>query len=371
MARKFLYIFAVGTVLVLLLRLVLVFWSEDLSEMAFVPDGTFAAQQPLGPEAWQDPQMWLSRPGLNPDPARWTPPGVTRAETPLPVAVFFIHPTSFIEKSAWNAALDDGQARSRAALFVKGMASPFGAAAQVWAPRYRQATVGAFLTDKPEGQRAVDLAYSDVLAAFDVFIGEVPDDMPIVLAGHSQGAYALRRLMRDRVAGKPLAKRIVASYVMGWPVSLEHDLPLMGLPACTSPKMTGCVASWLSFADPAQTDMVLKAYARRKGLDDTAVGAGAFLCTNPLTGTQGASAAPSANLGTLVPDFEKGEGTLEPGKVPATCAADHFLHIGAPPKLGLDRFVMPGNNYHLYDVTLFWANLRADFERRVTAWRKR
>jgi hypothetical protein len=30
--------------------------------------------------------------------------------------------------------------------------------------------------------------------------------------------------------------------------------------------------------------------------------------------------------------------------------------------------VLPGNNYHLYDMTLFWSNLRSDFARRVRAF---
>ena len=39
--------------------------------------------------------------------------------------------------------------------------------------------------------------------------------------------------------------------------------------------------------------------------------------------------------------------------------------------VALDAFVLPGNNYHVYDITLFWANIRADFERRGAAWLKR
>jgi hypothetical protein len=29
------------------------------------------------------------------------------------------------------------------------------------------------------------------------------------------------------------------------------------------------------------------------------------------------------------------------------------------------RFILPGNNFHVYDIPLFWANLRADVERRA------
>uniref|UniRef100_UPI0013D36B38 DUF3089 domain-containing protein n=3 Tax=Pseudomonadota TaxID=1224 RepID=UPI0013D36B38 len=70
-----------------------------------------------------------------------------------------------------------------------------------------------------QAQQALDFAYRDVLAAFDRFLEEA-GNRPIILAGHSQGALHLSRLLVDRVAGKPLAKRIVAAYVVGWPVSI-------------------------------------------------------------------------------------------------------------------------------------------------------
>lgn len=384
MARKFLYVIAAVTVLFLLLMAALRLWSEDLTEMAFVPDVPFVPLPAMPANAWEDPRMWIARPGLKDDPSTWMPPPPAAATTvsgPAPVetnagpfAVFFIHPTSYIEKGTWNADLSDPVSRARAALFVKAMASPFNMGpfnqgGRIWAPRYRQAAVGAFLTDKPEAARALDLAYGDVLAAFAVFVKENPGNGPIVLAGHSQGAYLLRRLLRDRVAGTPLAARVAAAYVIGWPVSIEHDLPRMGLPACDGPDQGGCVSSWLSVADPADTAMLTKAYARRPGLDDRAVGQSAFLCTNPLTGTRDGQSDAAANLGTMVPDFEAGTGELVPRVVPAACGPDHFLHLGPPPKLDLGAYVLPGNNYHVYDITLFWANLRADVARRVAAWR--
>ena len=381
MARKFLYVIAGITVLIISLMFVLRLWPEDLTELAFVPNVTFQPQPAMAKNAWERPEMWISRPGIKNDPADYAPEGASPPpENPLPVAVFFIHPTSYIDRDAWNANLNDPRTRERAILFVKGMATPFNASAQIWAPRYRQAAIGAFLTDDPQANEAIDLAYGDVLAAFDVFAASVPDGEPIVLAGHSQGAFLLRRLLRDRIAGTPLARRVAAASVIGWQVSLDHNLPLMGLPACDDPDQASCVMSWLSVADPAGTGQLMKAYARRSGLDGQALGSSAadgsevqspFLCTNPLTGTQGGEADADANLGTLVPDFTAQTGALAKQVVPARCGDDHFLHIGPPPDLPLGPFVLPGNNYHLYDVTLFWGNLRADFERRVAAWRKK
>lgn len=368
MARKFLYVIAGIIVALLALLVALRVWSDDLTELAFVPSVSFAPQDAMPSRSWDDPAMWVSRPGLKDDPAAWLPPGVAPPARKLPVAVFFIHPTSYIARDAWNASLGDATSRDRAALFVQGMASPFNEAQSLWAPRYRQAAIGAFLTDKPEATQAIDLAYRDVLAAFEVFTRNLPEGQPFALAGHSQGAFLLRRLMRDRVAGTPLTERLVGAWAIGWPVSLDHDLPRMGIPACERADQAGCVVSWLTVADPADTEMLVRAYERRTGLDGQSVAGSAFLCSNPLTGTPDAGADAAANLGTLVPDFAARGGKLVPGVVPAACGPDHFLHIGEPPKLDMGPYVLPGNNYHLYDVTLFWANLRADFERRVAAW---
>ena len=46
---------------------------------------------------------------------------------------------------------------------------------------------------------------------FDRFVSSIPQDRPIILAGHSQGALHLTRLLREKVAGAPLTGRIVAA----------------------------------------------------------------------------------------------------------------------------------------------------------------
>lgn len=367
MARKFLYAVAVFVVLLLAGALALALWSESLTKLAFVPTAKFEPQPALAARVYDDPGMWIARPGLPKDPSRWLPAQVKPDAAPLPAAVFFVHPTSYLVKDRWNAPLDDAASRDLAQTFVQGMASPFNASLDIWAPRYRQAAFGAFLTDDPQSSEAIDAAYADVLMAFDAFLTATTRDQPIVLAGHSQGALHLKRLLRDRVAGTPLARRIAAAYVVGWPVSIEHDLPAMGLPACTRADQPGCIMSWLSFAEPADNKMLFEAYTQRPGLDGKPVGQSAVLCTNPLTGGAPGAADAKANLGTLVPDLEKRAGELVPAMVPARCGPDGVLYIGDPPKMG--PYVGPGNNYHVYDIPLFWANLRADVARRVAAWR--
>lgn len=345
------------------------YWANEMAQFTFVPGISFAAPPARSPADYADPALWFAqRHGVPGEGPRWRPVGAVPAGATLPAAVFFIHPTSHFDRGAWNAAPDDGQANARAETFLRGLASPFGAAAEVWAPRYRQATLGAFLTDKPEGAKALDAAYGDILAAFDQFAAVADPRLPIVLAGHSQGAFHLMRLMRDRVAGRPIAGRIAAAYVVGWPVSLAHDLPAMGLPACHGADQPGCILSWQSFAEPADPRMVLDAYARFPGLDGQSRKGTPFLCVNPITGRQHSAAAPDVNLGTLVPNMALNGAALVPGLVGARCGGDGFLLIGPPPSLG--PLVMPGNNYHVYDIPLFWANTQADVARRVRAWHR-
>lgn len=91
-----------------------------------------------------------------------------------------------------------------------------------------------------------------------------------------------------------------------------------------------------------------------------------MICTNPLTGTADASAPATANLGTLVPSADLSSATLSIGNVPARCGDRGILLIGEGPDLG--PYVLPGNNYHVYDYPLFWANVRADANRRLAAF---
>jgi len=378
MVRKFLYVVAALVVLVLVGALVLRSWWWELSEYTLVPETEFIESAPLAADAYADPAMWFARPGKpGTDPARWQPEWAEGkalaqpdAETPA-YAVFFIHPTSYIpikyvNDMRWNARLDDADANRQALLFIKGMATPFNRAADIWIPRYRQAVFGSFLTADPKADRALDAAYADVEQAFYYFLDHADPKLPIVLAGHSQGALHLQRLLARRIAGTPVEQRIAAAYSIGWPVSLEHDLPALGLPACTAADQPGCVMSWLSFAEPADPGQMLGHYARKKGFDGKDRTGSPILCTNPLTGTKDGVAAAEANPGSLVPDVDLDSGELVPGIVGARCDANGLLLVGVPLELG--TYVLPGNNYHVYDVPLFWRSLQLDVARRVGAW---
>lgn len=370
MARKFLYVIAVLIVLFMAGRLALTFYPEQVTRLAFTPGAAFEALPAAPANAYADPQRWIARPDLKqPGPAQWRPQGMAPDKATLDVPVFFIHPTSYLKRAHWNAPLDDHDANRIAGMMVRAAATPFNVSSQLYIPRYRQATFGAFVTDKPEARQALDLAYRDVAAAFDQFIASIPAGSPFVIAGHSQGGYHLKRLLADKVKGTPLAGRLVAAYPIGWLVDQTADLPAMGVPACAAPDQTGCVVSWLSYTDDGNAAMMIGAYQRFAGKRAAGSAAPSYLCTNPLTGTLGGTAPASANLGAMVPDSKLENGAIKPGLVGARCDGQGILRIGQGPEIG--PFVLPEGNYHVYDVPLYWANLRADFVRRSAAWQKR
>lgn len=368
MARKFLYVIAFLIFLVVLAGIVWAVFSDRLIRMAFVPGAPFAEQAPAAANTYSAKSMWYARPDITAaNPAEWRPKGMAAGPSTRGASVFFIHPTSYLTRAAWNAPLDDTTSADLARTFIRGQASAFNGVGAIWAPRYRQATFGSFLTTQAEAQKALDAAYGDVALAFDAFVAQAPTDRPIILAGHSQGALHLTRLLREKVAGKPLATRIVAAYVVGWPVSLDTDVKAMGLPACATANQSACILSWQSFAEPADPKLVTDAYDATTGFDGRPRKATAMLCTNPLTGVPNTAANAKANLGAVIPDADLKDGTLLVGTIPARCDTRGFLLIGPPPE-DIKSYVLPGNNYHVFDYSLFWSNIRADAARRLAAF---
>ena len=234
-AVKFLWVIAVLTMLFIAGAFSYRFFEKELMRWVMVPSAPFRdVPMPAGAD-YRQARMWIARPDIAGNPSLWAPAGFA-AGGGARASVFFVHPTSFLESTAWNAPVDDAESQDRAALFVRSQASAFNSVGAIWAPKYRQATFGAFLTSEDNARRALDFAYRDVLAAYEEFLREAPADRPIILAAHSQGSAHLMRLLQERIRNAPEARRVVAAYVIGWPVSLAADLPSLPFPACERPR---------------------------------------------------------------------------------------------------------------------------------------
>jgi hypothetical protein len=362
-ARRFLVVLTILTLLVVAGAFAIFQFGGSVLLRSATPKGHFEAPAPTSRPDYSVSASWIARPDIPHNAGEWLPTGFAHS-APGKAAVFFIHPTTYLRNDRWNAPLYEPDAGSRDEIFVQSQASAFNGAGEIWAPRYRQAAFGAFLLDNDDARRALDLAFSDVSAAFDHFLKHVKPGQPIILAGHSQGALHLIRLLRER---QPALKgRLVAAYAVGWPIDTKADLPALGFPACTSPAQTGCILSWLTFGDPPNPWLILDNWQKTKGYRSEVRRKTDILCVNPISGAAGAAAPASANAGTLIPGADFTTATLKGSIVGAHCDKGLLILDGDLPKLG--PYVLPGNNYHVYDYALFWGSIRRDAERRLAAW---
>ena len=92
-----------------------------------------------------------------------------------------------------------------------------------------------------------------------------------------------------------------------------------------------------------------------------------LLCINPLTGSA-LDAAPADNLGAVpLPAVGGYLQAPQQGLLGASCTGG-MLRTTTATSEPFRALALPGENYHFYDVVLFYNNLRRDAARRVAAW---
>lgn len=333
---------------------------------AAAPDSrppVFAEQPQPPPPDYAQAANWASRPGAE-GPAQRVPIGASpRAAAPR-ADVFYVHPTTFSSSAAWNQRLDDAATNAWTdESVIARQASVFSGCCRIFAPRYRQASSLAFAHMAGDGARAYALAYEDVLRAFDQYLARDNGGRPFILAGHSQGGLHVASLLRDRIDGKPLARRMVAAYVLGYGLSAgELGTRLPTLKACVFATDSGCVVGWNSFLDGSDVSAFV-ARSEERFIAANGEGPGkTLLCTNPLR----FGPRPQAALGSLMGESDKMRLMFD--AVDARCSGG-VLFVRPDPALELDP--LPGGNMHYHDVALFYGDLRADAVRRGAAFQTR
>jgi hypothetical protein len=125
----------------------------------------------------------------------------------------------------------------------------------------------------------------------------------------------------------------------------------------------------MTFGDPPNGDLIFKEWEKTTGFTGGKRRQEETLCVNPISGSKDGAAPAADNAGTLVPTTDLRSATLEPKAIGARCEKGLLVMDGQPPKLG--AFVLPGNNYHVYDYALFWGSIAQDASERVAAWQNR
>jgi hypothetical protein len=318
-------------------------------------------------------EHWAARPETD-DAGDLVPrgadPGDRQAEAE--VDVFFVHPTTYFGKGSWNQSLDDATTNLITDIGVlPNEASVFNSCCRVFAPRYRQATLYSFASDSGDGQRALELAYEDVNAAFTHYLEVDSGGRPFILAAHSQGSWHVLRLLEERISNTPLHDRLVAAYVVGLAVPTDKfTRTLPDIPPCGSPSQVGCLVSWNTVAhDIADIDW----YTAGTGIYYTDTQrwenneGQSSNCPNPLSWSDHDQFVDAReNLGGA--HFEgMGTPSIDPGISDAQCVGG-LLRIHDPPDRRYRSVMMGPGDYHAYDFDLFHMNVRLNAVERSEAY---
>jgi len=328
---------------------VVVVFGETIVRKAFLykitPSGAFSDYAPPVAPDYSKPETWAALPSEN-DPADMSPTGLNLDKQASAEAdVFFIHPTTYINGDSWNQPLDDQRANELLTTRVlPTQAAAFNGCCKVYAPRYRQATIAAFFDKKSNGEKALELAYDDVKRAFDYFIKHHSKGRPFILAGHSQGARHANQLLQKHISDEMIATQLVAAYTIG-----QHLPPLPNIPVCEKATQTGCQISWNSQTKDAKI----------------AIGKKGGICVNPLTwSTDNTHAPASMNKGSV--DFEAG-GNVEKQVADAQCSDGQLLLTGVKSE-NFSSLPFGKGNYHRYEFSLYYMNIRENAEARTAAF---
>jgi hypothetical protein len=262
--------------------------------------------------------------------------------------VFFVYPTIFTgtpkNQSIWNADVNDEELnREIQATTILNQASVFNGACRIYVPYYRQAHLYAFYTpNKEDAARALELAYQDVKTAFEYYLEHYNQGRPIVIASHSQGSYHAERLLRDFFDGKELQKKLVAAYLVGFPIKRDA---FTNIRPCENPNEVGVWASWNTFGKNYFPDNYVKCFKDA-------------VSTNPLLWSSSEEfASRELNLGGVSIHF-----TFAPQLVDAQNHAG-ILWINKPYLRG--RWHLPSKSWHRADMNFFYMNIRENVAIRI------
>jgi hypothetical protein len=214
-----------------------------------------------------DDVVWLCRPGLPDDPCEIPldttvrePDGSERVETPerqpveeRPVDCFYVYPTVSNQPTPNASKTRDPELRS----IAQYQAARFSAQCRVFAPVYRQATLANLAVSgqvPPANLADRDLAYADVLAAWQDYLANDNDGRGVVLLGHSQGSALLRTLLQREIEPDPEQRRLlVGAQLLGTTVTIAEGRTTGGdfaeVPICTRPDEHGCIVTFASYAE--------------------------------------------------------------------------------------------------------------------------
>jgi hypothetical protein len=348
---------AVGAIL----SMAAVIWRDDIISTTLDPKEPFQTYEPPPAPNYAARGAWARLPD---PPTSWT-------VDDGPADIFFIHPTTFNGGEDWNGPIGDRRAdRILMRTMIPNYAGPFQSIGRVFAPRYRQASLYSFLTNRDDAREARRFAYRDVRAAFLQFAGLYNRGRPLIVVGVEQGGQLAARLVADVVAKDPnLMRRLAAVYVIDAVVPADEHRPGSALPACSRRAEARCMVAWAGVRDDDEETaqrLLPRAFVWTAAGQLEPLGERPALCVNPLTGQAGGAAEARVALGAAnASGMEWGaRPAFMPRQVSARCEGG-LLRFSAPTSPTLRLSGAWADRRKVAPYNLFYADLEADAKARV------
>ncbi len=360
------------------------------------------AAAPAGPSSRTDyavPANWLCKPGLANNPCEVNIDAtIVKADgsTELqkftgnpnaPIDCFYVYPTVSLDPFTQSDLIPGAEEFN----VVKSQLARLGSQCRIFAPMYRQVSLGA-LRARMSGGPAVPTrgtpadANADVDDAWAWYLANENKGRGVVILGHSQGSGQITRLIAAKVDGKPDQAKLVSAIVMGSTLQVPKGAEVGGtfksIPVCKTASQTGCVISFSSFRDtvpPSETSM----FGISRGETEA-------ICVNPAALAGGKATNPKAYWSTANKEWAKGKTidtpfVMTPGLTTTECVRQgnhHYLqvHFNADPSdariddPGTDVMAQgkpdPNWGLHLNDANIVMGDLVDILGKQSAAWTK-
>ncbi len=264
------------------------------------------------------------------------------------VDVFYVYPTLLTDPNdfRWNYDIEDPRHKEGVINYVvKYQASAWAELGNVYVPFYRQAHLRSFENLEVGGETALRMAYEDVKASFQFYLRHYNKGNAIMLAGHSQGSFHLKMLLKDFFDGQPLQEKLIAAYLPG--IGIDKN-SFKSIFLMTDPHETGGFLTWNTLKKEYKSERYSEWYQGRA-------------VVNPVTWDLSDHSPKSAHKGFLFTNNKLYVKVFETHLIDGAIYIDRIKF----PLGFLGRKML---NFHTGDVNLFWENIRQNARLRTMCY---
>jgi len=275
-----------------------------------------------------------------------------------PVDIFYLYPSAYQKGTDGDnyCAVDNVTMVKGANGAFNRQATAFLTVGNIYAPYYRQADATYVLSmptvaQQDEAIRVIPAA--DGIAAFQYYLDHFNNGRPFILAGHSQGSNVLLFILSQIKDQPDVYARMVAAYVIGFPVTRDYLAQNEPLKFATGPDDTGVIISYNTEAEGVTQSPLVRPGA---------------LAINPISWTVDETEAPKEdNLGSITL-ITAAVADLTPVMGLASAQVDTARGVVVCKSVDSAQYTLPGlpaGIYHTFDYPFYYYNLRANAQNRV------